>query len=112
MQTTRQLVINDVDINDLIQIIRTTVQEELKAVIDKVTAMETPARTPEKWVRAKEIANKYSVTESTVWNWARAGKIPAPIKLSSKRSSVFNLQDVENALHIPNPSLTLFFQKP
>jgi len=45
-------------------------------------------------LRAKEIAKNYSVGESTVWLWAKQGKI-TPIKVS-QRVTVFDADEIEN----------------
>lgn len=50
----------------------------------------------EKYIRAKEIKGKYSVGLSTVWLYAKQGKI-TPIKISS-RVTVFDVAEVERAL--------------
>ena len=44
--------------------------------------------------RAKEIAEQYSVGESTIWLWAKQGKI-TPIKIS-QRVTVFDAEEIEN----------------
>lgn len=45
-------------------------------------------------LRAKEIAEIYSVGESTIWLWAKQGKI-IPIKVS-QRVTVFDAEEIEN----------------
>lgn len=49
-----------------------------------------------KFKRAKDLAKHLGVGLSTVWKMAKDGKIK-PIKLS-ERVTVFNVEDVENAL--------------
>ncbi len=37
-----------------------------------------------KYLRAKQIAERLGVSQTTVWRWAAAGKISKPIKISPK----------------------------
>ena len=49
-----------------------------------------------KFKRAKDLAIHLGVGLSTIWKWAKDGKIK-PIKLS-ERVTVFNVEDTERAL--------------
>jgi predicted site-specific integrase-resolvase len=49
-----------------------------------------------KFKRAKDLAKHLGVGLSTIWKWAKDGKIK-PIKLS-ERVTVFNVEDTERAL--------------
>lgn len=49
-----------------------------------------------KFKRAKQLAEHLGVGLSTIWKWAKDGKIK-PIKLS-ERVTVFNVEDTERAL--------------
>lgn len=51
----------------------------------------------EKYLRAKQIAKTYNIGLSTVWLYAKQGKI-TPLKLS-QGVTVFELQEVNNLLH-------------
>jgi len=53
-----------------------------------------PKMLEQKWIRAKEISNQYPIGLSTVWDWAKKGKL-TPIKVST-RVTVFDLQEVQN----------------
>ncbi|MGQ7242941.1 helix-turn-helix transcriptional regulator [Salinicola sp. V024] len=37
----------------------------------------------QKFLSVKQVATRYGVSVPTVWNWARDGRIPAPIKIST-----------------------------
>lgn len=50
----------------------------------------------QKYMRAKKLAEHLGIGLSTVWFYAKQGKI-TPIKVSD-RVTVFNVEDVENAL--------------
>ncbi|RLL52186.1 AlpA family phage regulatory protein [Mariprofundus sp. EBB-1] len=47
--------------------------------------------------RARQVASRLDISESTVWRWAKAGKLPKPIKLSN-RVTVFNSEEVDAAI--------------
>ncbi|MDX8398770.1 MAG: AlpA family phage regulatory protein [Gallionellaceae bacterium] len=47
--------------------------------------------------RARQIASRLDISESTVWRWAAAGKLPKPKKLS-KRVTVWNADEVDAAI--------------
>lgn len=47
-----------------------------------------------RFVRAKDAAAFLGLGTSTVWRWAREGRIPKPIKLSA-RASVWKLDDLK-----------------
>ena len=49
-----------------------------------------------RWVSATQVANRYSVTVDTVFNWLRAGIIPA--KVAVGRVYRFDLEEVQVAL--------------
>lgn len=38
----------------------------------------------EELFRVDEVAHKVGIATSTVWKWARQGKLPSPIKISHK----------------------------
>jgi predicted DNA-binding transcriptional regulator AlpA len=35
------------------------------------------------WYRARDLAERWSVHEMTVWRWAAQGKIPKPVKFGA-----------------------------
>ena len=35
------------------------------------------------WVSDRTIAHRYEIARSTVWAWAKDGKLPKPVKLSA-----------------------------
>ncbi|WP_072034082.1 helix-turn-helix transcriptional regulator [Citrobacter braakii] len=37
-----------------------------------------------RYLRPKDLANQLGISVSSLWRWARAGKIPKPIKLSER----------------------------
>jgi len=37
---------------------------------------------PKRWVSDRTLADRYEVSRSTVWHWARTGKLPRPVKIS------------------------------
>ena len=47
--------------------------------------------------RARQIASRLDISVSTVWRWAKAGKLPKPIKLSN-RVTVFDSDEVDAAV--------------
>jgi len=53
-----------------------------------------PKMLEQKWIRAKEISNQFPIGLSTVWDWAKKGKL-TPIKVST-RVTVFDIQEVQN----------------
>ncbi len=58
-----------------------------------------PSHTSEpnpRWVHARQIAERYGVTVPTVFNWLRAGVIPA--KVAVGRVYRFDLEEVDAAL--------------
>ncbi len=58
-----------------------------------------PSHTSEpnpRWVTARQIADRYGVTVPTVFNWLRAGIIPA--KVAVGRVYRFDLDEVDAAL--------------
>jgi len=48
----------------------------------------------ERWLRASDIVEEYPIGLSTVWNWAKKGKL-TPIKVS-ERVTVFSAEEVRN----------------
>jgi len=47
--------------------------------------------------RARQIASRLDISESTVWRWSAAGKLPKPKKLS-KRVTVWQSDEVDAAI--------------
>lgn len=47
------------------------------------------------FLREKHVRNLIPVAHSTLWTWVRAGRFPAPIKLS-ERITVWRSEDVES----------------
>ncbi|AYY06272.1 AlpA family phage regulatory protein [Enterobacter roggenkampii] len=37
-----------------------------------------------RYLRPKDLANQLGISVSSLWRWARTGKIPKPIKLSER----------------------------
>ena len=64
----------------------------------KTTSPAKQARSGDCWVSAKELSEKYGVTTTTIWCWAKAGKLPQPAKLADKRCTRWNLAEVEEKL--------------
>ena len=52
-----------------------------------------------RWVSDKFLAEYYEVSRITIWNWARAGKLPAPKKIgeNTTRWDFEAIQSNENA---------------
>lgn len=48
----------------------------------------------EQYFRDKQVAKMTSMSRASVWRLAKAGKLPAPIKLS-ERVTVWRLSDIE-----------------
>jgi len=45
-------------------------------------AIPTPHTTPQSgFGSASALARKYEVSQSTIWRWAKSGRIPLPLKL-------------------------------
>jgi prophage regulatory protein len=42
----------------------------------------------------KQLGSRYSVHRATVWRWAQAGNLPAPIKING--ATRWKLSDIEN----------------
>jgi len=55
--------------------------------------MNTTNQTQPKRLRAKDIAEQYSVSVPSIWRWAKEGKI-TPIKVT-KRTTVFDSVEIE-----------------
>lgn len=51
----------------------------------------------EKYLRVKDVAEMLSIGKSTVWLYAKTGKLPKPIKLSPN-VTVWKLSDIEQML--------------
>lgn len=51
----------------------------------------------QKYGRAKDCAARYGVATCTWWRWYKQGKLPDPIKIST-RATVWNFADVEKHL--------------
>jgi len=49
------------------------------------------------YLTAKDVAKRYSISQVTVWRWAKQGIIPAPLKLSENctRWSLLSLVESE-----------------
>ena len=50
-----------------------------------------------KYLRAKDIATRYGIGESTVWKWVAENKIPKPYAKLSKKCTVWNAEEVDQA---------------
>lgn len=48
----------------------------------------------EQYLRDKQVAEKLSMSRASVWRLAKAGKLPAPIKLS-ERVTVWRASEIE-----------------
>lgn len=48
----------------------------------------------EQYLRDKQVSEKLSMSRASVWRLAKAGKLPAPIKLS-ERVTVWRASDIE-----------------
>jgi predicted DNA-binding transcriptional regulator AlpA len=46
------------------------------------------------YLRDTDLAERYSISRSTVWRWARRGMLPAPVKLSDACSR-WRLEEIE-----------------
>lgn len=46
------------------------------------------------WLRLKQVMQVVPVSKSTIWQWVKDGKFPAPTHLS-KRCTVWNSEDVQ-----------------
>ena len=53
--------------------------------------------TNQKWISDRTIAERYEIARSTVWAWARQGKLPKPVKLSE---NVTRWNDSEVQIHM------------
>lgn len=56
----------------------------------------TPTPHP-KYSAVCALAQKYGVSEATIWRWAKAGRIPAPLKLGPNTTR-WDVEAVEAAL--------------
>jgi len=66
--------------------------QNTKAKVDKVI---TPNQ---KWLRAKEISEIYSIGKSTIFKWVTEGKLPKGKKLSPK-CTVWNREEIDNVFN-------------
>ena len=46
------------------------------------------------YVRDSDLAERYSVSRSTIWRWAQQGRIPTPVQLSNCCTR-WRLDDIE-----------------
>jgi len=53
--------------------------------------------TDKKFGKAKYLADRYSVNQSTIWRWVATGKIPQPFR-PTKRTSLFDIAAVDAVL--------------
>lgn len=53
------------------------------------------------FVRQPSVQMLFACSPATVWRWVRAGKIPAPVKLS-ERVTAWNVGELREALHLKN----------
>jgi len=53
----------------------------------------------EEFMRIKSVMEKTGLAKSTVWLWVKEGKLPAPIKLSS-RITVWKQSEINNWISI------------
>ena len=51
---------------------------------------DTQTHSQPKWLRAKQIADKYGIALSTVWYWSSIGKISRPTAKLGARCSVWS----------------------
>jgi len=54
--------------------------------------------TQPKWLRAKQIANKYGIALSTVWYWSSINKLPRPTAKLGARCSVWSEDVIDKAM--------------
>jgi len=47
--------------------------------------------------RANDITKRLSISNSTLWRWVAAGKIPEPYR-PTKRCSLFDVVEIQNAI--------------
>jgi predicted DNA-binding transcriptional regulator AlpA len=43
-----------------------------------------PVNETPRYLSARAVADRYGIKVNTVWVWARAGKLPAPVRLSAR----------------------------
>ena len=48
----------------------------------------------QKFLTDSDLAARYSIRRATVWRWANAGRLPAPVRLG-EATTRWNLSDVE-----------------
>ena len=53
---------------------------------------------PIKYIRAKDISSKNSIGLYTVWSWANKGIFPEPYAKLSRKCTVWNADEVEQAI--------------
>ena len=54
---------------------------------------------PTRWISDRTIARRYEIARSTVWAWARDGKLPKPVKLGD---NVTRWDEIEVTLFMGN----------
>ncbi len=48
----------------------------------------------QKFLTDSDLAARYSISRATVWRWANAGRLPAPVRLG-EATTRWNLSEVE-----------------
>ncbi|WP_456382934.1 helix-turn-helix transcriptional regulator [Hydrogenimonas sp.] len=56
--------------------------------------MNTSTKSPERLIRIKEVMKLTGLGRSTVWQYAKTGKLPKPIKISD-RYTAWRLSEIE-----------------
>ncbi|QOR40104.1 AlpA family phage regulatory protein [Billgrantia diversa] len=54
----------------------------------------TPQGASDAWLSVKQLSDRYSAHEATIWRWAREGRFPQPVKLAGNLTR-WSLNDVE-----------------
>jgi len=54
-----------------------------------------------RYLRPKDLANQLGISVSSLWRWARAGKIPKPVKLS-ERVTAWSSKEIASWLETKN----------
>ncbi|PCH52632.1 MAG: AlpA family transcriptional regulator [Flavobacteriaceae bacterium] len=49
------------------------------------------------FARAKQLGNRFAVSESTIWRWVRRGILPKPFK-PTQRTSLFDVKECQIAI--------------
>lgn len=50
-----------------------------------------------KFLRVKDISEKYAVAESTIWKWVGEGKLPPHYAKLSRKCTVWNAEEIDKA---------------